>query len=62
MGKHWVIIKKKPIDEEEEDKKLIQEEKETDPKKEYKVGKNYEASSVLDLKLAKTPVLLCGNR
>ena len=42
-------------DEEEEDKKLIQEEKETDPKKEYKVGKNYEASSVLDLKLAKTP-------
>lgn len=42
-------------EEEKEDKKLIKEEKETDPKKEYKVGKNYEASSVLDLKLTKTP-------
>ena len=47
-------------DDNEESKKgkLIQEEKEekeTDPKKEYKVGKNYSASSVLDLKMAKTP-------
>ena len=39
-------------DEESDDE---EEEEETDPKKKYNVGKNYEASSVLDLKMSKTP-------